>query len=541
MAREDRFRHVRARVWSDLAEGEWPELSAESAASEGLDGRENVGVAFSGGGTRAAAAALGQLRALDSLGWIGRLRYIAAVSGGAWTSIPFTFLPSSTQDATFLGGVLEPDEITVAALDDLDWNSFAFAISQTKIVDDLLRHTFAGDERFSRAVGDVFLKPAGLDPAGRFFTQSAATLAAALSLNPGLNADDFHVARERRPFLVVTGTLLRPANDKPSERRFRFEVTPLYLGLRQLFPTAGSNGRPIGGGFVEPFGFDSDSPDALPTAGVVDVRLGNRHRFTLADVVGITGAAPAWALAQKGLNVLGFPEFKYWPPRFPTVGDKEYEFGDGGNLENIGIMPLLARKVARVVLFVNSDHTLVPGQIDRIADSVRPLFGAAQDGWMQNRVLRKSRFEPLVRGLWVSLESGGPAWHRETYDVLENAQHGVEGGWEVDVTWIYNQMPRRWYDRLGSSVRDLIGHGELANFPHYRTFFQNASIIDLSSRQVSLLAHLSCWACREALAAAEGESPEPGRGTRRSAGSAPSRTRKRGARHSPKKKRQSPS
>jgi len=538
MAREDRFRHVKARVWSDLAAGEWPELPAASAAAEGLDGPENVGVAFSGGGTRSAAAALGQLRALDALGWIGRLRYVAAVSGGAWTAVPFTFLPSSTQDATFLGGVLEPDEITVTALDDLDWNSFAFAISQTRIVDDLLRHTFAGDERFSRALGDVFLKPAGLDPTGRFFTQSAATLAAALSLNPGLEAEDFHVARERRPFLIVTGTLLRPANDKPSERRFRFEVTPLYLGLRQLFPTAGSNGRPIGGGFVEPFSFDSDSPDELPAAGVADVRLGNRHRFTLADVVGMTGAAPAWALAQRRLNVLGFPEFKYWPPGFPTTEDKEYEFGDGGNLENIGIMPLLARKVARIVLFVNSDHKLVAGQADSIADSVRPLFGAALDGWIQNRVFQKSRFEPLERGLWKSLESGGPAWHRETYEVLENSLHGVEGGWEVDVTWIYNQMPQRWYDRLGSAVRDRIGHGELGNFPHYRTFFQNASIIDLSPRQVSLLAHLSCWACREALVAAERAAPGPSGSTRRLAQSKPNRARKRSARTSRKRKRQ---
>ncbi len=40
----------------------------------------------------------------------------------------------------------------------------------------------------------------------------------------------------------------------------------------------------------------------------------------------------------------------------------------------------------------------------------------------------------------------------------------------------------------------MIGTGSLGNFPHYKTFFQNPpALIDLSAKQASLLAHLSCW------------------------------------------------
>lgn len=495
------LRHVHVRVWN-VSPGQWPERSPSPTAVVGLDDREDLGVAFSGGGTRSAAATLGQLRALHELGWLRRLRYVTAVSGGAWAVVPFTFLPDSTLDPTFLGPMLEPGDLSVSDLDDLDWNSGAYIVSQSKILDDLIRHVFAGDEAYSRALGDVFLRPAGLDPDRRLFTQSVESRAAILARNRALAESDFHVARVGRPFLIVTGTLLRPSNDDSALRRFRFEMTPLYAGVREFFPTAGSNNRPIGGGFVEACGFDSDSPDGLPAAGIVDVRLGARHRFTLSDVVGTTGAAPAWALAKMRLGILGFPEYKYWSPRVPSADDKEYEFGDGGNLENLGVMPLLARKVSRLVVFVNTNHTLVTGRLDEVSDSLPPLFGVAPDGWMSNRVFQASRFAPLMRGLWARMGDGGPAWHRETYEVLDNTLHGIEGGWHADVTWVYNQLPAKWFDRLPASVRDLLGHGEFANFPHYRTFFQNASIIDLSARQVSLLAHMACWSCREALAAA---------------------------------------
>jgi len=59
----------------------------------------NVGVALSGGGSRAATAAMGQLRALHELGLLDRVRAISGVSGGGWLAAAWTFLPQDRSDA----------------------------------------------------------------------------------------------------------------------------------------------------------------------------------------------------------------------------------------------------------------------------------------------------------------------------------------------------------------------------------------------------------------------------------------------------------
>jgi hypothetical protein len=56
-----------------------------------LHDRADLGFAFSGGGTRSASATLGQLRALQKMGWLSRAKYITAVSGGSWAALPYTY------------------------------------------------------------------------------------------------------------------------------------------------------------------------------------------------------------------------------------------------------------------------------------------------------------------------------------------------------------------------------------------------------------------------------------------------------------------
>src|SRR5215468_2178099 len=60
-------------------------------ATLGAPGPMTVGIAFSGGGTRAATATVGALRGLRQNGWLDRVQYLTAVSGGSWASVPFTY------------------------------------------------------------------------------------------------------------------------------------------------------------------------------------------------------------------------------------------------------------------------------------------------------------------------------------------------------------------------------------------------------------------------------------------------------------------
>ena len=259
---------------------------------------------------------------------------------------------------------------------------------------------------------------------------------------------------------------------------------------------AGSNNRNIGGGYVEPFAMDSDEPDALPNSkNVVSVRLGSkRHRYTLSDVMGASGAAPAEVLDRYNLDFLGFPEFRCWSVQHPHKSSaKEYTFGDGGHLENLGIMPLLMRGVERIVVFVNTKSRITGGRKGEINDSIPPLFGQTP-GFELNHVFPKHKYKHLVDSLLDARNKGETVMCQDNYRVRNAKHYGVKGGYDVEVLWVYNERVKDWEDQLRAPVRELIGSGSLGSFPHYKTFFQNPpNLIDLSARQVNMLTHLSCW------------------------------------------------
>lgn len=484
----NRLKYVQCRVWDTTDSNfSFPEESLE---------RPKTGICLSGGGTRSAACSLGQLRGIHELNLLHGTGYLSCVSGGSWATVPFTYLPEDWSDETFLGMVIEPGDLTEEHLTNLDHNSFLYAVSDSVIVDDFLKNSFrfAGDETFSRAIGDIFLNRFGLDSLRRFFSYDDATVADVLDRNDRAQRSDFYTTRSGRPYLIVGGTILRLDNPDDLPDKIQIEMTPLYTGVYSVHERAGSSRQNIGGGYIESFAFDSDAPEKKPNVrGEVSVRLGaSRHRFTLSDMIGSSGAAPAETLNRLGIDWIGLPEFKYWPIA-KVVGRslvaREYEFGDGGHLENLGVMPMLLRKVERIIIFINTKHRL-RGPTD-INNSLPPLFGRE---YPRNQVFAEDRYEPLVSALLDKKTNNKTVIHRDTYTVMDNVFYGIEGGWEVEVLWVYNERVNDWEQSLPPNIRGMIGRGSLGNFPHYRTFFQNPpAVIDLSAKQVSMLAHLSCW------------------------------------------------
>jgi hypothetical protein len=495
----NRLKHVTCKMWDATQPGfAFPEIGDPELAVPELMDRPSLGLAFSGGGTRSASATLGQLRGLMHIGLLDKVRYCSCVSGSSFVTVPFTYLPNSWPDKTFLGPVIPPEDLTLDHLQKTDRNSCAHAIANSILIDDFLKHMvrLAGDETIARALGDVFLAPFGLDARRHFFSLDQKAVDVILSHNPQMRVSDFYQVRSGRPFLIANSLILRPENSSPQPVRIPFETTPLYAGARPLFLGAGSDGRNIGGGYVEPFGYDSDAPDNPPDASSrVRVRLGTtRHRYTLSDVIASTCAAPAETLAQAGLNFVGFPEFKHWPlVAIGEVSAKEYEIGDGGILENLGVTPLLARKVENIIAFINTKDELTGSGIGLINTSIPPLFGQTL-GFQTNHVFPAAQYEKLVDGLLAAKKAGGTVMFRDRYEVIENVHFGIEGGWGVNVLWVYNERVSAWEQKLPAEIRRLIGAGSLANFPHYCTFFQNPpAVTDLSAKQTQMLAHLSCW------------------------------------------------
>jgi hypothetical protein len=472
-----RTKYVTCKIWDATRDNfTFPEIDDPQYKVVEIETRPNVGLAFSGGGTRSASCVLGQLRGLKDLNLLKNVRYISCVSGGSWASVPFAYLNDNWTDEMFLGQVIPPEDLTVEALKKTDRNSFAHLISNSVIIDDFFEHAirFAGDETYSRAIGDVFLEPLEIDSLKRSFSLNSVSVSNILNNNSRLNADDFYTVRAGRPFLIVGSSLLRTDNPKGLPQRIHFETTPLYAGARVLHRRAGSKGLNLGGGYIEPLGFDSDEPDDPPdNSQLVKVRLGaSRHLYTLSDVAGTSGAAPAEVLTKLGLDWLGFPEFRHWSvPDADKTRAKEYTFGDGGILENLGIMSLLMRKVERVVVFVNTKTQLKGGGKDEINDSIPPLFGKTPP-FNLNHVFPEEMYPELVENLLLKKETGKTAMHRATYPVREAPHYGIDGGWEVDVLWVYNDRVKDWEGRLPANIRKRSEPGRWEPSPTIKLFFK---------------------------------------------------------------------
>src|SRR6188472_2466948 len=83
---EARFWEINPTFWNSTTPSETPEREKLVQLR-----KFDVGIAFSGGGTRSASATVGQLRGLEQNGWLAQVRYMTAVSGGSWAAVPYTY------------------------------------------------------------------------------------------------------------------------------------------------------------------------------------------------------------------------------------------------------------------------------------------------------------------------------------------------------------------------------------------------------------------------------------------------------------------
>lgn len=529
----DPFAEVRAHVWksADRVEDFPPEMHDERVSVPWLADRPSFGIAFSGGGTRSATATLGQLRALDRLGWLGRARYIAANSGGTWTAVPFTYLPGSIEQSRFLGPTLGPDAINDRTLHPTDDEEEALAMAtvlhHAKLGNRLKPALLQGDEAYADLVGEIFLEPFGLHDKKRFFTFHDKARQAILDANTDLEPASFYTVEQAdRPFLILVGTLLGKRKKAQQDQRYLFEITPLYVGVRGRF-AGEKRGRPfaVGGGYIEPFGYDSRPPGALSGDNPMEVSLrgrlrdgdkpwSDRYRFTLSDAIGISSAAPEVLLSSRGLPTKAFPEFRHWAiDHDPAVTRRTVELphGDGGDIDNLAVFPLLGRKVENLLVFINTRARFEPNEgscndlsDQNMTDDLVSFFTPLEQ--LPNNVVfegGQAELAKICRTFQAQRAQKAPLIHCQRYRVVANPRQGI-APYEPSVCWAYLERAEQWIDALdpagGALTRALRDRARpFDNFPHYKTFLEKGgSLIDLDRERVHALANFTAWSLLEA-------------------------------------------
>lgn len=504
----------------------------------GLADKDNVGLAFSGGGNRAAVCALGQVRALTALKLMPRVRYLSVVSGGSWFSVPYTF--QRGDDAAFLGPYVPPGALSAAVLKSRPpEGSFAHSATHagTPVLPTLL--SLHGDENFAYRLNNIYLKPFGLGNKNRFFCHDEATLAEILKLNSGLKKplrrEDFLVAAPHRPYLIANATL----DIMGPKRELKFvpvEITSNYTGAAAAKKANYSDFR-IGGGYVESFAYDSryqtvEKPAKGTEAGIVKVKLPFRWglgilsspRFSLSDVIASSGSAPSIPVPWVSY-LAGFPQFQHWSPaavpqtpakgRDERVQTKEKIHTDGGAIDNAGVIPLLRRRVGTIIAFVNDQTETVRSKEDgrvhpKFPEYVGRLFGREPKKiYSVCQVFDAGLFDELEAAYLAAWRADKPLIIEKNYTTVANKSFGTAGGLKVKMVWVFlggsrGELPdgakvpagslHDWLSHLPRDAKDVMKAGTHKGFPYYKTFFENfPRIIDLPATKVNALSQFTSF------------------------------------------------
>ena len=480
-------------------------------------------ICFSGGGMRALTATMGQLRGLDRIEVMSRIRYLSSVSGGARAAIVYTYYRrGATDDAQLLGPITRPEDITLCSLSDLNPGNLGVLATKdpTQTMFLLSNQGVPSDQLWAQAAGLNYLASFGLyDPYdSAYFSLDERSIGAIKRRNPELAGATFYPVRTgvSRPYLVVQAVFVVPTALSPYRQAplVNLEFTPLYGGspysmdVRYEALSGEQRTINIGGGYIEPIALGSDAPATAPRQGLVRVEAPARQ-LTLADVSG-TATASYSALNNNFLGAFS-PQWPYWPVREGGIAETiAFNFGDGGNLEDYGLISMLRRKVSRIAVFINTDTELnldydpsTPPTFEDIDPNLPPLFGYPNVYLPSNQVFARSEFAPLVRALQAAKRSGRTVMATTELESLDNEWWGLRAGHRATICWVYNDRVADW-ERLIPSETGIPAAIEAGNgpqpcgpfryFPHYRVTGQNSpGSLALTPQQVNLLADLSCW------------------------------------------------
>lgn len=514
-----------------------------------MDSRSSSGIAISGGGTVSASLIQGYFKALQEKGAMEKIAYISGVSGGCWGSAPFAYLPGGpSADQQFYVSVKDPSQYYASEKDKsaqrTTWveenlkGSMTSVVTHADLADLTLENSAHKHEAYERAVGAIFLNQLGIpspnsDFADRqYFTCDANTLQDLLNRNPQLreeaNKGKIMKLADGRPYLIMNTTMLIPTgNANNPYYHFPFEVTPSYAGMYPTQRVTTQNGTQIGGAFVESVGFNT-TPDN-PTGNSINTHAD--YRYELCEPVGTSGSAIEEAvLRKKGLEreaAYWLPQFNYWNPVQVQNGNapapQELYFGDGGIMDNTGIVPLVLRGVKNIAAFISQPillkNTYKPNE-ENVKFNQYEIFGYNEiaclfgekllkvedeegkgdkalevitqiDDQVNRQIFDNSagQFQDVLDA-FAGTNPKNACVYKQTLTTVDNEIFGIKAGQTVTVVWSVIQPWLGFNEKLPQDLQDEINNhtGELYNFPKVAVFEENFdTIIQLTPAQANLL------------------------------------------------------
>ncbi len=290
--------------------------------------KENIGICFSGGGSRALTCAWGQMLGLRTLNLIDKPRYISSVSGGTWASSIYNYLPETITDHELLGSYYPPEKLSLTGgtgnfnVNYLSKHSLGQAPAGMGIEELavwggiflLLNHSSDYKWLWANIVSKFVLEPYGLRSEGDKVWSSSKyfSLSQSYATNnfpqDAPSIDNFFFLRSGRPFPIINDNIMVkvqvPGEDTPNIVQLPNQVTPVSGGAQGQTPDASI----IGGGSVESYGYNSTLKQ--PTADSSPVKVTMSQPYSLIDTVSTSSAFFAATIAGLIKTYVEDPEKK---------------------------------------------------------------------------------------------------------------------------------------------------------------------------------------------------------------------------------------
>ena len=518
-----------------------------------LQKKKNVGIAFSGGGTRSYLCSLGYLRGLHDLGLLKNVKYMSGVSGGAWATVVYSYYqkqkttkarPVAQSDEELLGDIIEPEMCTFDTLNKMSKTSARYSATASlneDLVANFLRYKSI-PEAWIHQVAAQFIERYGIDMDDSF-TWNASSLQNILDRNPTLTSDQFVLpSTPDRPYPIFVGTHEGPIKGAPfpeHQRTFSgFDFTPLYVGARELRNRTWAKyggGPPITqlmGGVVEPFAFGSAAPSTglHEPHGLLNVPISSSGKlFSLNSAIALSSYFLGGAVTTLGpLPFRRADKLGMVIPTFPVAGEHvptttDMVFSDGGCVIQPDLIGLIKRNVTSIILFLNLEIPLTgrnkwnplnrppSGSDHEVDDDFPAFFGLRNNDTSQmgydlhnNQVFKQHEFAQVAYDMQTSQLNGNGCIATSTHTTIANDFWNVKAGFTVNVTWVYLSRAYNWEKKLPTDVHAMFPTAEdptqlptnlpflqleYTNFPNFITFTQ----LQFFDGSANLLSNLCGW------------------------------------------------
>ncbi|MET4694853.1 hypothetical protein [Endozoicomonas lisbonensis] len=463
---------------------------------------DGVGIALSGGGTRAVALSEGQLALfMQKEQYRQQITRVSATSGGAWAIIPY-YMQTTEQQKVFLGhNTAELEQLYWGSSDDKNRYNIVW-MNPGRLASVPQRMGY-----YSAALSFFISKhyPYLLPRYQGWKNYLADATLQPYQLNRDAPYNPTQLPGQTNNTELIVNTYLK---GKQGEK-IPFEMTPDRVGgTKTQFQEADYAMAPCG------FNRKTRSSKISCHGQHCWVSLKPGEGLITSDVMATTGAN----YVNKFPFSLFPPMFTYLEPnqKKKTVEASSRMFADSGNEDFVSIMPLLHRGQKKIIAFVNTGIPLKQGVSGVIGmEKVIPsYFGVIPDESAEmadysefkedsslnekdcttlssrNQVFDSSHFRELANALWQAKTDGTPiVYLQKKLTILNNSCYGIRGGSTVDIFWVYNDLPKNWFNHLQPALKEKItGNKDFDLFPIY-----DFTKLYLSAPVANMMSALAKW------------------------------------------------